>query len=226
MTVPQLILALEPYSKQPSTPAVRTAPPRIFANRSTVLTKRSFDDLPWSYGETEVVLMAVDPFLVHAYWDFSPGDWEKVRHRGQPVALRIYDVTMIRFDGTNAHSHFDVPVGGDAQNWYVRLWTAEKSLCADLGWPRPGGSFETLVRSNVIQTPRAGVSIYDEVRWVEVRWSRRRPSLLIQRKRPGTGMRPAFWPALEEQAAGRTGGSAGSLSSRAIGTKSPNNTPA
>ncbi|MBI3810888.1 MAG: DUF4912 domain-containing protein [Nitrospirae bacterium] len=183
-------------------------------------------DLPWSYGETELVLMPVDPFLVHAYWDFSTKDWQKIRRRGRPVVLRIYDVTMIRFNGANAHSHFDVPLALEAQNWYIRLWSAEKSLCADLGWPRPDGSFETLVRSNLIQTARAGVSIFEEARWIEVRWARRRAPRLVRRKQTGASPRPAFWPRLEKQAAGMTGEAAGDLSSRAIGTKIPHKTPA
>jgi hypothetical protein len=197
--------------------------------------KRTYDDLPWSYGETELVLMPVDPFLVHAYWDFSAKEWEKIRRRRKPVVLRIYDVTMIRFDGTNAHSYFDLPLALEAQNWYIRLWSAEKSLCADLGWPRPDGSFETLVRSNVIQTPRAGVSIFEEARWVDPqrarrargggsirlrRWRGRREPLQIEVPRP------AFWPPLEELAAGITSKAAGDLSSRAIGTKTPHKTPA
>lgn len=250
MTRPQLIQALESHQKKsriskttplrakPTRPPAACRPARqgragTVPTPTAIHPKRTYDDLPWSYGETELVLMPVDPFLIHAYWDFSPGDWEKVRrHRrpampaGRQVVLRIYDVTMIRFDGTNAHSYFDFPLALEAQNWYVRLWSAEKSLCADLGWPRPDGSFETLVRSNVIQTPRAGVSIFEEARWVEVRWARRKPSGLIRRKKTGARLRPVFWRQLEELAAGMTGKAAGDLSSRAIGTKIPHKTTA
>jgi hypothetical protein len=245
MTVPQLIQALESHQKKSrisKTTPLRAKPGPPPAGRAGIVPtptairpKRPYDDLPWSYGETELVLMPVDPFLIHAYWDFSPGDWERVRRRRKPVVLRIHDVTMIRFDGTNSHSHFDLPVALEAQNWYVPLWSAEKSLCADLGWPRPDGSFETLVRSNVIQTARAGVSIFEETRWVDTqrarrargggfirlrRWRGRREPLQIEVPRP------AFWPQLEELAAGITSKAAGDLSSRVIGTKIPHKTPA
>ena len=229
MTRPQLIQALESHQKKSriSKPTrLRAKPARTVPTPTAIRPKRTYDDLPWSYGETELVLMPVDPFLIHAYWDFSPEDWKKVRRRRRPVVLRMYDVTMIRFDGTNAHSHFDLPVALEAQNWYVPLWSAEKSLCADLGWPRPDGSFETLVRSNGIQTARSGVSIFEEARWVEVRWDRQKASRLIRRKSTGATPRPAFWPQLEKQAAGMTGEAAGDLSSRAIGTKTPHKTPA
>jgi hypothetical protein len=229
MTRLQLIQAIESHQKKSrisKTTPLRAKPARTVPTPTAIRPKRTYDNLPWSYGETELVLMPVDPFLIHAYWDFSPGDWEKVRRHRRPAVLRIYDVTMIRFDGTNAHSHFDVPLALDAQNWYVPLWSAEKSLCADLGWPLPDGSFRTLVRSNVIQTPRAGVSIFEEARWVEVRWARQKTPRLIRQKPTSASSRPAFWPQLEKQAAGMTGEAAGDLSSRAISTKTPHKTPA
>ena len=224
MTKPQLIVAIQshqkksrtakPVRKRPATPST-PAPPI-----------QNYDDLPWSYGETELVLMAVDPFQIYAYWDFSPEDWNAICARKQPVVLRVYDVTMIRFNGQNAHSYFDLPVALEAQNWYVNLWSAEKSLCADLGWFLTDGSFQGIVRSNVIQTPRAGVSIYEDARWVEIRWTRRRPVRFIRRKRPGTRLRPGFWPQLEAEAAGMTSGAVEGLSSRLIGMKPPLKRPA
>ena len=229
MTKPQLIRAIESHQRKSriSKPTpLRAKPAQTVSTPGTLHPKRIYDDLPWSYGKTELVLMPVDPFLVHVYWDFSAEDWEEVRARRQPVILRIYDVTMIEFNGANAHSYFDVSVGLEARNWYVPLWSAEKSLCADLGWPLPDGSFETLVRSNVIQTARAGVSNFEETRWIEVRRSRRKTSRLVRRKPTGATPQPAFWPQLEKQAAGMTGEAAGDLSSREIGKKTPHKTPA
>jgi len=230
MTKPQLIVAIQthqkkfriakPVLKRPPAGRAGTIPPT--AGRP----KQNYDDLPWSYGETELVLMPVDPFQIYAYWDFSPEDWNAVRARRQPVVLRVYDVTMIRFNGKNAHSYFDLPVALEAQNWYVNLWSAEKSLCAELGWVLPDGSFQPVVRSNVIQTPRAGVSIYEDARWVEIRWTHRRPVRLIRRKRPGAHLRPGFWPRLEAQAAEMTSAASETLSSRLIGMKTPLKRPA
>jgi len=224
MTKPQLILAIQSHQKKSRTS--KPLPKRPEPRRSVPVSiparpKRTYDDLPWSYGETELVLMPVDPFQIYAYWDFSPEDWNAVCARRQPVILRVYDVTMIRFNGKNAHSYFDLPVALEAQNWYVSLWSAEKSLCADLGWFLPDGSFQSIVRSNVVQTPRAGVSIYEDARWVEIRWTRRRPIRFIRRKRPGARHRPGFWPQLEVGAAGITSATAEGLSSRLIGMKPP-----
>lgn len=224
MTKPQLILAIQSHQKKfrIAKPVQKRTVPQPAASRP----KQNYDNLPFSYGETELVLMPVDPFQIYAYWDFSPEDWNAVCALKHPVVLRVYDVTMIRFNGENAHSYFDLPVALEAQNWYVNIWSAEKSLCADLGWVLPDGSFQRIVRSNVVQTPRAGVSIYEDVRWVEIRWTRRRPVRFIRRKKPGARLRPGFWPQLEAEAAGITSATAEGLSSRLIGMKPPLKRPA
>jgi len=175
--------------------------------------------------------MPVDPFLLYAYWDFAPKDWEEIQARRRPMVLRIYDVTMIQFDGKNAHSYFDVPVSLEGQSWYVHLWSAEKSFCADLGLLLPDGSFQTIVRSNVVQTPRAGVSIFEEVRWIEIRYTRRGKAGLIRReKRESLDQlhkeRLAFWKRLKQQADGLTAGEIAGHSSQRFPPMTQPKTPA
>src|SRR3989442_9314602 len=75
---------------------------------------------------------------------------------GARAVLRFYDISLIHFDGTNAHHTFDIDIGLEARNWYVHLWTAEKSYCADLGFVARAGRFHAITRSNVVHTPRAG----------------------------------------------------------------------
>ena len=116
------------------------------------------DDLPESYHKTRVVVLPIHPYLVHVYWDVAPDDLEGVQkglreNEGQAQAcLRFYDVTYINFDGTNAHSSFDTDIDLGAGNWYVELWSANKSYCVDLGFRSSTGAFRLLARSNVVQT--------------------------------------------------------------------------
>ena len=137
-------------------------------------------ELPDRYGRTELVLMVVDPFLLFGYWEVTPESLRQAQDalgaemHGARAVLRFYDVSLIHFDGTNAHHTFDIDIGLDARNWYVRLWSAEKSYCADLGFVARTGRFHAITRSNVVHTPRAGVSNRDEERWMRVRFVRRR----------------------------------------------------
>ncbi len=114
--------------------------------------------LPESYDQTRVVVLPIHPYLVHVYWEVAPGDVEKDRQRlpeadrAPQACLRFYDITYIDFDGTNAHGWFDVDIELGAENWYVELWSANKSYCVDLGLRSAAGDFLPLARSNIVQT--------------------------------------------------------------------------
>ena len=150
-------------------------------------------DLPDRYGRTELVLMVVDPFLLFGYWEVTPESLGQAQDtlggemQGARAVLRFYDISLIHFDGTNAHHTFDIDIGIEAHGWYVHLWSAEKSYCADLGFVARTGRFHAITRSNVVHTPRAGVSARDEERWMCVR--------LVRRRKPDPGRALEYVPA-------------------------------
>ena len=116
-------------------------------------------DLPDSYGETRVVLLSVEPYLIHVYWEVAFVELEKAKHRlgdeyGRSRAvLRCHDVTNIIFDGTNTHGSFDVDIDLKAKNWYVSLQSPEKSYFVELGFRTEDGRFHPIARSNIAETP-------------------------------------------------------------------------
>ena len=120
-----------------------------------------FCDLYEEYCESRVVLLPVEPYLIHAYWDVTSNDIEKAKQRlgddyGQSQAvLRFYDVTNIIYDGTNAHGFFDVDIDLQAKDWYVDLWSPDKSYFVDLGFKTGDGFFLSIARSSVAKTPCA-----------------------------------------------------------------------
>jgi hypothetical protein len=148
--------------------------------------------LPEIYGMDRLVLLPIDPYWVHAYWELAaPQPLVRGEAAGDDshCILRVYDVTSIYFDGTNAHGFFDIQISGEARNWYINLWSPGRTLCAELGLVRPDGSFTPLVRSNVIQTPPAWSSTSIGERWVRVEW-RREDDLPLQA--PFSDGGPAF----------------------------------
>ncbi|HEY3198183.1 MAG TPA: DUF4912 domain-containing protein [Nitrospirales bacterium] len=136
--------------------------------------------LPDHYGRTEAVLLIVHPLLLFAYWEATPESCRQAHETmgpemdGARVVLRMYDITLIHFDGTNAHHVFDINVGLEARGWYLPLWTPEKSYCADLGFLARTGRFHTIARSNIIHTPRTMPSGRTDEQWMRVRFERRR----------------------------------------------------
>ncbi len=144
-------------------------------------------DLPASYGATNLTLIPRDPHWVHAYWEIAPtsldavtqrigGEFERFKH-----VLRMYDVTSVDFNGSNANQSFDIEVGPRAQNWYVSLWCDNVTYCGELGLRSPQGEFFSLARSNYVSTPRASQSWRREELWLEVKDSVSRPPFAVSK---------------------------------------------
>ena len=107
-----------------------------------------------------LVLMAVDPYLVYAYWSITPHRIEAAqalfgKDELEAHVLRFHDTTGIDFDGVNCGNSFDVKIDLAVEKWYVRLWSPERRYCADIGLRGKDGRLVALVRSNLIETPAA-----------------------------------------------------------------------
>jgi hypothetical protein len=117
--------------------------------------------LPDGYGETRIVLLPVDPYLVHVYWELSGGEKRRVRRllADEPsrfkAILRFHDVTGLPDGGFHRAGTFDVDIRIESGNWYVRLISPEKTYIVDLGLRGRDGRFRPIVRSNRAGTPRA-----------------------------------------------------------------------
>jgi len=52
----------------------------------------------------------------------------------------------------------DIEIHGGANNWYIEVANPPRSYRVDIGYRSRAGQFFTLTRSNVVTTPRAGIS--------------------------------------------------------------------
>jgi hypothetical protein len=87
---------------------------------------------------------------------------------GAKIVLRVYDVTDVIFDGSNAHKYYDIEVAGGARNWYIHVGEPNRSFCVDIGFLTSRGGFRAIVRSNTVRTPRAGVSEVIDEEWMGI----------------------------------------------------------
>jgi hypothetical protein len=117
--------------------------------------------LPESHGTASLVLLPVNPFLVHAYWEIPEPGVQKARERlGErfpraEAVLRFCDVTPGPSGQRHARGFFDVTVEPGAGCRYVDLWSPEKSYVAVFGFRDASGIFVPVRRSNRVSTPRA-----------------------------------------------------------------------
>ncbi|HHY46823.1 MAG TPA: DUF4912 domain-containing protein [Firmicutes bacterium] len=132
-------------------------------------------ELPPGYGETRIVLQVRDPYWLHAYWEIARETLVELESKLGPSSvlaaqkiLRVHDITNLEFDGTNSWYSFDIPVTEHANNWYINVERANRSYCVDLGLKSQDGSFVLITRSNVVKTPRDGVSEVIDEEWMTI----------------------------------------------------------
>ncbi|MDD4766280.1 MAG: DUF4912 domain-containing protein [Desulfotomaculaceae bacterium] len=132
--------------------------------------------LPHNYGVDRMVILARDPHWLFAYWEITATKQEEFTSTygteawlsTHPV-LRIYDVTGVAFNGNNAHKYTDYHMDENIDNWHIEVGEPDRAFCVDLGRMFPDGRFITLLRSNIVTTPRASLSnrLDEEWMWIE-----------------------------------------------------------
>ncbi|MEO0795640.1 MAG: glycosyltransferase [Verrucomicrobiota bacterium] len=75
---------------------------------------------------------------------------------GARQTIRLYDVSWIDFDGTNAHQQFDIEVDGLWGHYYWRTDRVERYWMAEAGFRLKNGKYRALARSQTIFMDRGG----------------------------------------------------------------------
>ena len=129
-------------------------------------------ELPSSYDLDRIVLQVRDPHWLHVYWELRALTIEGLKarlgdkfYRARKI-LRVYDVSNIIFNGSNANRFFDILINDFANSWYINTAGPGRSWCVDLGLMLADGSFITIIRSNVVQTPLDGPSWVTDEEWM------------------------------------------------------------
>jgi len=136
------------------------------------LPKTFLQELPAQYGVDKMVLLVRDPWWLYTYWELRQETVERLKAELKDEfykvkrLLRVYDVTGIIFNGSNANRFFDIQIHEFANNWYIDAGAAGRSWCVDLGLKLSNGRFITILRSNVVQTPLDGPSWITDEEWM------------------------------------------------------------
>ncbi len=128
---------------------------------------------PPGYGDNKIVILARDPWWIFSYWEIRRDKEEEVLRKiesdadqKQKSILRVYDVTDINFNGRNAHTYFDIDLSDSAHSWYINVGKPDRAWIVDIGIVTKKGSFYLLARSNVMRTPRFGMSDQLDAEWM------------------------------------------------------------
>ncbi|MFA6357575.1 MAG: DUF4912 domain-containing protein [Candidatus Omnitrophota bacterium] len=144
-----------------------------FSHSENAGIKRAMpQELPSFYDQDKIVLLVRDPHWLHTYWELRTQTFETVKNKlgndfnHSKKVLRVYDVSNIMFNGSNANSFFDIVVNDFANSWYIETAGSGRSWCVDLGLMLSDGRFITIIRSNVVTTPLDGPSWVTDEEWM------------------------------------------------------------
>jgi hypothetical protein len=131
-------------------------------------------DLPAGYGKDRIVVMVRDPYWLHCYWELTRHAIKRAEaalgqewHRARPI-LRLLDVSSRDTTSSAESTVRDIDIHGGCNNWYIDVANPPRSFRVDIGYLSRQGQFYVLARSNVVSTPRAGVSDVIDENWADI----------------------------------------------------------
>ncbi len=138
------------------------------------LASKAPRDLPGGYGKDRIVCMVRDPYWLHTYWELTRHAIQRAEaalgqewHTAKPI-LRLLDVSSQDTTSTAEATVRDIDIHGGCNNWYIDVANPPRSYRIDIGYLAKSGRFYVLARSNVVTTPRAGVSDVIDENWADI----------------------------------------------------------
>jgi hypothetical protein len=131
-------------------------------------------DLPGGYGKDRIVVMVRDPYWLHCYWELTRQAIQRAEaalgqdwHGARPI-LRLLDVSSHDTTSSAESTIRDIDIHGGCNNWYIDVANPPRSYRIDIGYLARNGQFYVLARSNVVTTPRAGISDTIDENWADI----------------------------------------------------------
>ncbi|MBM3994520.1 MAG: DUF4912 domain-containing protein [Planctomycetes bacterium] len=131
-------------------------------------------ELPKGYGKDRIVCMVRDPYWLHTYWELTRQSVQRAEaalghdwHGSKPI-LRVVDITARDVSPMSESAVKDIDIHGGCNNWYIDVSDPPRSYRIDIGYLARNGRFYVLARSNVVTTPRAGMSDVIDENWADL----------------------------------------------------------
>ncbi len=154
----------------------------------------SLPELPESYGDNRIVLLPRDLAWLFAYWDLAAEYKEAARAAGGSVlALRLYDVTGIDFDGTNARAMVEHECAEWARSWYLPTPAPDRDYIVEIGY-RGADQWFPLARSNKVSVPSDQPSTWIKDDFITIRFDEDLRQQEVRDRLPVAGGGPAPAP--------------------------------
>lgn len=141
--------ARRPKATKKSAKPVRPPARRRATRKSAGADIDHLGDLPRSYGDGGIFVVAQEPHWLFCYWDHTLSDG-------------IEGAVFLRHGRQGAERpEAEVPVPADTNSWYFPVRDADADYYVELGHYR-GGDWKTLTRSGTVLTPRDTLAGFGE----------------------------------------------------------------
>lgn len=138
------------------------------------LAAKPVTGLPGGHRKDRIVMMARDPYWLHAYWELTRLSVQRAEaalgqdwHGAKPI-LRLQDVSSQDTTSSAEAIVRDIDIHGGCNNWYIDVPNPPRSYRVDIGYLSRRGRFYVLASSNVVTTPKAGVSDAIDKNWADI----------------------------------------------------------
>lgn len=131
------------------------AAPEREGNGESAPVAPAFEDLgelPTTYHEDVLFLVARDPRWLFSYWDF---DWARYPSQSMRGGSRQFFLKI--YTGSGAEESV-VEIKPEARNWYVPVNSGGSAHFAEIGFYNTQGEWEGVVRSAIVMTPAEEVA--------------------------------------------------------------------
>jgi hypothetical protein len=151
-----------------------TAAEAAAKSNGTITPTAPTQTLDHACQKDRIIVLTRDSYWLHAYWELSRTTLARARaalgqdwHAARPI-LRVMDVSSE--DTTSAAERHvrDISIHGGVNNWYIDVLEPPRSYRIDIGYLSRRGRFYVLARSNVVTTPKAGVTDTLDENWTKV----------------------------------------------------------
>ena len=158
-------------AKRPASSSAAGSPLAASLKPLAVMPPRALDH---ACVKDRIIAMVRDPYWLHVYWELSRSTYARAQaalgqewHTARPI-LRLLDVTSEDTTSAAERQIRDIGIHGGVNNWYIDVTAPPRSFRVDIGYLARRGKFFVLARSNVVTTPKAGVSDVLDENWASV----------------------------------------------------------
>jgi hypothetical protein len=122
--------------------------------------------IPARYNKTRIIFLTRDPYWAFAYWEIDDKTIAAIKSdiNFEGLFLRIHDIKLIDFNGSNSNFYFDIPVLLSDRKWYINVPHANSVYIIELLYSSKGEN-KIIATSNVISTPREDISDAVDEEW-------------------------------------------------------------